>query len=755
MPAGDKHSTPPQAQSARAFSWWATILAAAIIALAAIAAYQNSFAGAFLLDDNVWIVENTSIRHLWPIWPLLFPPNTTMVSGRPLVSFTLAVNYALGGTNVWGYHAVNLAIHVLAAWTLFGIARRTLMLPRLREQFGAAATPLALAATLVWTVHPLQTAAVTYVIQRTEALVGLFYLLTLYCVIRDATSTSRTIWWRLAATMACLLGMATKEVMATAPVIVLLYDRTFLAGSFREALRRRTGLYLALAATWSVIAWSLISTGFHDGTTGFAVRKFTWWSYLLTQPGVLVHYLRLVFWPSGLCLDYGWPAARTAGEIVFPAIFGAGLFGLTVWALVKRSAWGFLGAWFFIVLAPTSSFVPILDAAFEHRMYLPLAAVAVGLAAGGYLASRRLIRTPSPALPIVGGSLTIFTCVVLGILTFQRNVDYSSDLLIWEDTVAKAPRNERAQSNLGAALALRGLFDEALVCYRKALEIKPDFAEAHYNLGVALARRGQVDEAIAHYRQVLKIKPDFADAHNNLGNALADRGQVDEAVAYYRKALEIKPDFAGAHNNLGMALAGRGQDDEAIAHYRKSLEIMPDYAGVHYNLGKVLAGRGQVDEAMAHYRKALEIMPDYAEAHHSLGVILAERGQVDEAVAHFGKALEIKPDFAKACNNLAWLLATCSEASIRNGAEAVELAKRAVQLTNGQDPAMLDTLSAAYAEAGQFPEAMEASRKALDLATQQNKKALVESIKAMIRFYEAGKPFREAQPPSPAHSAHP
>ena len=200
--------------------------------------------------------------------------------------------------NVWGYHAVNLAIHVLAAWTLFGVTRRTLLLPPLHYRFGLAATPLALAVAMLWTLHPLQTEAVTYVIQRTEALAGLFYLLVLYCVVRGAMST-RSIFWYIAATVSCLLGMATKEVMATAPLLVLLYDRTFLAGSFREALRRRFGLYLALAATWTVVPALLFSTGFYGGTAGFAVQKFTWWSYLLTQSGVIVHYLRLAFWPLG------------------------------------------------------------------------------------------------------------------------------------------------------------------------------------------------------------------------------------------------------------------------------------------------------------------------------------------------------------------------------------------------------------------------------------------------------------------------
>ncbi len=636
------------------------MLAAAVLVLAAMAAYHNSYGGAFVFDDNLWIVENPSIRQLWPIWQVLWPRDAGMVGGRPVVSLTLAVNYALGGTDVWGYHAVNLAIHILAALALFGVTRRTLISPRLQERFGAAATPLALMVATLWTVHPLQTEAVTYVIQRTEALVGLFYLLTLYCVIRGATSGKATLWY-VAATAACLVGMATKEVMATAPVIVLLYDRTFLAGTFREALRRRYGLYLALAATWSVVAGLLISTGFHGGTTGFELHKFTWWSYLLTQPGVIVHYLRLAFWPAGLCLEYGWPAARTAGDIALPGILVLSLLGLTVWALVKRPVWGFLGTWFFVILAPSSSVVPIQDAAFEHRMYLSLAAIVAGVVAGGWLAGQRLVRrgliSPS-AMQIAGGSLAVFAVFTLAYLTVSRNEDYRSDLAIWQDTVDKAPNNERARVFLGLALSSRGGVDEAMTQFKRALQINPDYVFAYVNLGSASAARGRVDEVVTYLRKAAEIRPDLAEIRNNLGVALTRDGKLDEAVAQFGKALEIDPDYADAHNNLGRILAEAGKTAEAMPHLRRALDINPDYADAHYSLGVALAGRGRMDDAMTHFQDALRIRPDFAEAHYNLGVALAGRGRVDDAISHFRRALAIQPDFAAAHYNLGVALAS-------------------------------------------------------------------------------------------------
>jgi protein O-mannosyl-transferase len=228
-------------------------LSAAVIALAVIAAYGNSFSGPFVFDDAATIVtSNPTIRHLWPIWRVLSPPHGGLpVSGRPLVNLSLAINYAISGQGVWSYHVFNVAIHILAAVTLFAILRRTYLLPSLQKRFGKASTLLALGAATIWAVHPLQTESVTYVVQRAESMVGLFYLLTLYCVIRGAQSARAGAWY-LAGAVTCLAGMATKEVMATAPLVVLLYDRAFLAGSFRElsAARSRSSTIRSLRAGW-------------------------------------------------------------------------------------------------------------------------------------------------------------------------------------------------------------------------------------------------------------------------------------------------------------------------------------------------------------------------------------------------------------------------------------------------------------------------------------------------------------------------
>jgi len=672
---------------------WPVLLAASAIALAALAAYANSFVGVNIYDDYGAIRENLTIRHLWPIGRVLAPPsNGETVSGRPILNLTFALNYAVGQSGVGGYHSVNLAIHIFAALLLFGILRRTLLLlsekPKpFEEDKGSRgkgvnesrpACFLAFSVALLWVVHPLQTESVTYIVQRAESLVGFFYFLTLYCVIRGTADGEGkpVVIWHIGAVLACLLGMATKEVMVTAPLVVLLYDRTFLAGSFRGALRRRWGLYAGLAATWVLLAYLVISTGLLGQEADFIATNR--WCYACTQPGVLLYYLRLCVWPHPLCLDYGWPVAGSVKDVLPPTIVVGGLIAVTLWGLIHNRPFGFLGAWFFLILAPTSSVHPLRQPAFEHRLYLSLAAVVTLAVMSGNTLGRTMLRRgvlTARSATAIGGVLVMAVALTLGFVTCRRNDDYQSDIVIWQDTVNKVPNN----------------------------------FVAHNYLGVALARRGDVEDAIGHYRKALELKSDFVDAHNNLGTALAGRGQVDEAIAHFRKALDINPERADAHNNLGIALAGRGQVDEAIAHSRRALEIQPDKWAAHNYLGLVLAGRGDVEDAIGHYRKALELKPDYADAY----------------------------------NNIAWIRATHPDPKFRDGLEAVTLAQQALELSSSNANSM-DTLAAAYAEAGRFAEAVQTAGNALNLATQQNQHALAESIQAKIRLYTAGKPFRES-----------
>jgi protein O-mannosyl-transferase len=363
-------------------------------------------------------------------------------------------------------------------------------------------------------------------------------------------------------------------------------------------------------------------------------------------------------------------------------------------------------------------------------------------------------------------------------LAAARRGRYDEAIACFEQSVAIRPDFIMAQNNLGGALMAQGRLDEAIAHCRKALEINPDYVEALSNLGVALMNQWQFEEAALQYRRALELRPNDAQVYDNLGHMAESQGHIDAAIAHYRKALEIKPDHAAIHSHLGVSLTRQGQVDEAIEHFRQALRIKPDNPEVSINLGSALASQGRFDEAIAHYRSALAAKPDNPTAHNNLGSALAKQGQLEAAIVQFQEALRCKPDYREAFNNvqialnqqhqrieatvaqwreaarvqpdqaavlnrLAWALATCPLATVRNGTEAVPLAQRAVTLSEGKEPVILDTLAAAYAEAGQFAEATSTAELAFALAQSRGETPLADRIRGRLELYRAGQPYRE------------
>jgi tetratricopeptide (TPR) repeat protein len=645
------------------------LIACLLIGLGAVA-YSNSFSGAFVFDDLPRIVDNGQIRQLWPPW-LAMADRT-----RPVLQLSLALSYALDGLNPWGYHAFNLAVHIVAGLLLYGIVRRMLDSDGLRARYGEAARWLAAAVAAIWLVHPLQTESVTYIIQRTESLMGMFYLLTLYCGIR-ACQSPHPRRWGVAAVVACAFGMGSKEVMVSAPLLMLLYDRMFVAGSFTAALRRRWGLYAGLAATWPILVASLLNASAHEPL----VPKLTPLSYALTQFEVILHYLRLSVWPSPLIFDYLWPTAESWSAVAPAAAVVLALLAGTVFALYRRWWVGFWGAWFFLILAPTSSVLPIADAAVEHRMYLSLAAVVVLVVVGGYALLERVGRkvgvSATPRMWVEAG-LVVVVVAVLGQLTLRRNDDYRSEVALWSDSLAKRPGHYRAHLGLGLAAFRQGKIAEAIAHYKEALRLEPDYVEARNNLGEALASQGRFAEAIAEFREAIRLNPDYAQARNNLGAAFAGQGKIDEAITQYREALLLNRNYPQAHYNLGIDLFSQGKVAEAIAEYQEALRLKPDYPSARNNLGNALATEGRLAEAIAQYTAALRLQPGNAQAHNNLGFVLAREGRLLEAIAHYRDALRLQPDFAEAHDNLGNALL-----SQGNAAEAAGEFAAAVRLEPG------------------------------------------------------------------------
>jgi tetratricopeptide (TPR) repeat protein len=648
-----RNSPPPMPTAApapAAGADWAGWAAGAVLAAAAVAAYRHTFAVPFQFDDRFAIAENPSIRH-WAT--ALSPPLNTTVSARPVLNASFAVNYAVGGLGVRSYHLLNLVIHLFAGLTLFGIVRRTVAL----RPPASRALPLAFGAALLWLLHPLQTESVTYIVQRAESLMGLFYLLTLYAFIRSAATGSRAgrSGWAAAAVLACLLGMATKEVMVSAPVMVLFYDRTFLAGGLGAALRRRRGIYAGLAATWLVLPFLVLSAHGRAGTSGFGsgVSVAQYWP---SQFSAIWNYLRLSIWPRPQVFDYGtqwvtglWPAAGAALVVL-------GLAGASAWALCRPDfgarALGFAGLWFFAILAPTSLIPGNRQTAAEHRMYLALVPVIV-------LAVIGLYRWLGQAAWVV---VLAWAGALFG-LTVHRNEIYRSALRLWQDTVAQNPDNPWAHNDLGSALAKEpGGGARAIAEFETALRLKPDYADAHSNLGAALLKvPGRLEEATAHCAAAVRLDPDSSMAHNNLGDAWSKHPERQaDAITQFEIALQLDPESAEAHNNLGNAwLKTPGRRADAIAQLEAALRLDPNAAEIHNNLGSAWAQEpGRRQDAIAEYQAAIRLKPDFADARNNLGSAwAAEPDQLGQAIAEYESALRLEPNFAAAHYNLGvvWL----------------------------------------------------------------------------------------------------
>lgn len=738
--------------------------------------YGNSLAGDFVFDDEHDIVENERIQNLWTSW---LPTGDVW---RPVTVFSFAVNAALS-KDALGFHAVNALIHILAALTLYGIVRRTLLLDQVAKRHTVtpqAATWLALAVALLWLVHPLQTEAVTYVVHRYESLMGLFYLLTLYCVLRGATAIAHPRLWYLAAVVNCALGMGSKEVMVTAPVMVLLYDRIFLSPSWRELLRRRWPVYAGLAVTWGMLWMQVLAAFFPtERWAGFGMKQRTVFEYASSQPRSIMHYLKLSFWPTDLCIDYGWLAPRPWHEIVLPGLAILAMLVATVWALWRRPALGFLGVWFFLILAPTSSVMPIADLAAERRMYLSLAAVIVAVVLAGHWLLDALGRSLSLApwaRALAAGLAVVVPVAALSVLTFQRNQDYYSKEDIWRDVIAKRPENTRGHHNLAAVLMKRGRFEAAVEQLEIAAQCPNPAPNTFRSLGFARERQGLDAEAIAYYEYAVRRDPKDGEGHRLLGGMYARQGNLPKALEHLSSAVEIKPLDAAVHKDLGGALWQQGKVEAAREHYHTAIRLRPDFAAPYDSLGALLWMQGKDAEAEENFVKAVQLDPMLPEAQNHLGMVFSKRNELAKATDCFALAVRLKrddvtfrcnladalwrqgktsaaraeyrqsivfnPGWPEATNKTARRLATDPDPQHRDGPRSVQMATQVCRAAEDKNPEYLDTLAAAYAETGDFAKAITTAAKALELAVSARQTELAGQIDQRLQLYRAGKPYR-------------
>jgi protein O-mannosyl-transferase len=570
------------AQSSDASAWRAGWTAFAVLAVVVGAVYGRAAHAPFVHDDNTSVLGNPSIVRLWPLFGTvdhpgpLNPPRDAVTSGRPVVNLSLALNHHFGAFDPWGYHVINVIIHVLSSLVLYGIVRRTLLLDRFRDRMGVAAAGLGLAVALLWAVHPLQTDSVEYVSQRTESLMGLFYLTTLYASLRyfTAETSQRKALAATGASLACLAGMACKEVMVSAPLMTLLFDWSFVSGSFRGALKRSWPLYVGLAGGWALLlALNIDAPRSHAAGLNAGLPAYVWW---FTQAKVVLLYLKLSIWPWPLVIHHDmaplWTFSASAPWLL-PVIGAACLTLLLLW---RRHPIGYLGAWFFVILSPTFVVPMPSEVMAERRMYLPLAAVVVFVVLGGFAAlTRRDLQAPhaeslSSRSSFLRKSLvaSAIVAMIFCVVTSYRLEAYRDVITMWRDAVAHEPENVRATINLGCALEDAGRPQEAIAQFEHALQIDPahpDVGLAHRSLGLTWARLEQPVKAIPHLELAMQLRPDVANDHGTLGSLLLGVHRFPEAADQLELAVRQQPADVLGHANLAVAYANLGRWPEAIA----------------------------------------------------------------------------------------------------------------------------------------------------------------------------------------------
>ena len=667
---------------------------ALVLAAVTIFAYWPAWNGGLLWDDDVYITNNellTAPDGLRRIWFSLDSPSQYF----PLVYTTFRIEHAVWGLDPTGYHWVNLLLHIANALLVW------LVLARLK-------VPGAWLAGAIFALHPVQVESVAWITERKNVLMGFFFLLTLLAWVAFLDEKTKRPWLYYGlALILYLLALSAKTTACTLPVALFLilwlqkkrisWERIFEINPFFVL-----GIASGLLAIW----WER----YHQGTSRAIFTFLSPIERVLVASRAIWFYLSKLAWPSNLTFIYPrWDIAPThllnyawllTGVLVCGAIYFLRRY---VGRCVEVAA-----AFFIATLSPVLGFIMLYTFRYtfvaDHYQYLacigPIALASAGLInlADVSKNSRTLI-------------FSVALCVValLATLTWRQAAMYGNIETLWRTTLSRNPN-----------------------CWM-----------AHNNLGIVLFEKGRLDDAIAHYRTTLQMQPNFWDADYNLGTALLGKGQVDEAIFHCDKAVSMQPNDPDAQVALANALLQKRQIDDAIVHYQKAVAIRPDYFLARYGLGHALLERGKLDAAIEHSRAALLIQPNNADCQTILAIALDEEGQSVEAVKHYEKALEISPQSVSALNNLAWLLATGSNASLRNGARAIQLATQADQLSGGTNALVLRTLAAAYAEAGQFGKAIESARSAMQLGRSQGDDSLVTELQQQIALYELGLPYRE------------
>ena len=685
-----KHHAKNKQQHVRGFGWDRAIpgwISCLLLCVVGALAYSNTFQSSFHFDDQISVLHNAAIKNLSDLRTIFYYSPT-----RFFTYLSFALNYSFSGEGVLGYHIANLAIHLLVGLMVWLLARQVLRTPAMKEtDIAGALSLLPLLAGLVFVAHPIQTQAVTYIVQRAASLATLFYLISLYLYgegrKRQVENTSRWVaaGYYAVAFLAAIVAAFSKETALTLPFAIILYEIFF----FRKA--GKVGwIFIGLASVLVLlIPWFLLSRGFVSSTVAGALPAL---DYLLTQPRVWLTYLRLVILPINQNLDYDFAVSQSL-------IDASTLFGVAGLALVALAGFKFFRTsrvlsfgifWFMLALLPESSLLPLPDVIYEHRVYLPMVGISIFAAFALQHFTRKWGTTGVAALVIgiVGA---------LGLTTFERNKVWSTEITLWQDVIKKSPKKARGYLNLGRAYDDLGMYKQAQAYYDMAQSIDPGYADTYASRANLLVHQGLADAAIVECNRALKLSPglglQLARIYFNRGTAYFMKNLPDSAYADFNKALSYDPNLEQAYFNRALLLSRRSEFQKAIDDYGRSLKLEPKKSNAFNNRGVIIRDLGRLDEAMADFNNALQFKPDFPEAYFNRAVTYGLKGEFDKAIEDFTSFIRLVPKSPEGYHRRGVIFVRKGEYE-----KAVAEFSRALQINSSYGPA--------YAERGRAFSAM-------------------------------------------------
>jgi tetratricopeptide (TPR) repeat protein len=651
-------------------------------------------------DDGVYVYQNPVVRDCLTrhgiVWAFTQPHAGNW---HPLTTVSHMLDCAIFGLKPGGHHFSNLLLHTLAVLSLFLVLQKMTGGPPPAQRglrpggnrTGNVWRSAFVAA--VFAIHPLHVESVAWISERKDVLSALFFMLILGAYAHYARKPSLGRYVVVAILFVC--GLMSKSMLVTVPFVLLFLDYWPLGRIQRSEVRGQTAG--TQSATFKKRSWArliaekipLFALSIACGLITFVIQERAAGSLEQLPLGWRINnaivscvtYIGQMFWPARLAVFYPHPEDHlTIWHVGLALAFLIAITAL-VFALRKTRPYLLVGwLWYLTMLLPVIGIVQVgLQGHADRYTYLPQIGLYIGLT---WLIADLLASFRYRRQILATASMIVIA--VLSACAWKQTSYWRNSESLWTYTLAVTSGNETAHTNFGMFLLERGQIDDAISHLETALQILSRSGEAHYNLSRALV-------------------------HSDLGEAFVDKGSIEKAITHLQKAVALKPDYPDAHYNLGSALSQKGDIDQAIAEWRTTLSLRPDDAGAHTSLGNALLQKGDLREAVAHYQAAIEVAPN-----------------------------SILP-----LNNLAWVLSTCPDSAFRNGPRAIELAQRAVQLSDIKNPVFIRTLAAAYAEAGRFPDAIKVVQRALELAQERHDADLAHDIEKDIEVYRTNSPLRD------------